>query len=57
MQQNVYEMIPDDRIAPELMFEPERAVEQRIILLSCRPVNPYTPESLEGLQFWWSHMR
>src|SRR5436853_5125206 len=43
-------MIAERVIAPELRLEPEEAVEQRVILLSCSEFEPDTTQTVERAQ-------
>ena len=45
------QMVAGNRIAPETVFEPERSVNDRIVLLGCAHVEPDAPETVDGLQF------
>src|SRR3989442_428555 len=50
MQHNVQQAISGRRIAPEMVFQPERAVKQRIVLLCGTEIEPYAPQPLKGLE-------
>lgn len=43
-------MITGDRITPNMMLQPESAVQNRVLLLRRANVKPNTPESVNGLK-------
>src|SRR5690348_15166697 len=47
MQGDVQKMVADDPIGPEVVFQPEGTVEQRIVLLGGGGVGPDAPEAVE----------
>ena len=50
VQRDVYQMIADHRIAPQLVFQPKRTVQHRIILLGRAQLKPDLPKSMRRLQ-------
>jgi len=50
MQQYVGYVIADGSVAPESMFQPERAVEQGIVLLRCSHLKPDSPKTVQRAQ-------
>ena len=51
MQKNIEQVIAQHGIAPEPVFQPERAVQNRIILLGGAQIEPDSPDTMERLQF------
>ena len=53
----VGEVVTKDGVAPQAVFDPEGAVQQRVILLGGVEREPDAPESVEGLEGWGGDMR
>ena len=44
MQSHAGEVIADERVAPQPMLEPERGMQQRVVLLRCAHLGPDAPQ-------------
>jgi hypothetical protein len=50
--ENIDQTIADGSVAPELVLQPERRMEQRVILLGCPGFRPDSRQTGPGLQRW-----
>src|SRR6516225_2056481 len=57
MEEKIEKVVSGDVISPQLMFKPESAVKQGVILLRRADIEPDSPETVQGLQFRPCHMR
>ena len=51
VKEDVDEMVAERGVAPEEVFEPERGVEERVVLLGCAGLGPDADEAGEGAKF------
>jgi hypothetical protein len=56
VQRDVDEVIAEHGIAPYAMFQPEGAVEERIILLRGAEIEPDAPETVQGTKIGAGHV-
>ena len=57
VQPNVHQVVAERRVAPQLVLDPEGAVQQRVILLRGPEVEPDPVQSLPGTQFGAGYVR
>ena len=52
MQRHVCQVITRQRIHPETMLNPERGMQNRVVLLSCAELPPDSPQAVKRLEIW-----